>query len=170
MHGFGLGVAAEAAGKASIGAAIGVHHQDDPPGPVQPYRLANLVQHELTFGLVLRRSQAFGATGDFNGVTIHHADALEELAKAQVKPVIEAPQDGRVALILIARSFEMKNFFHDDPSGLCSAGLWPAVPRASRPRSRRDGGATFLFVSPTLPAPISPNVQSRFCNRRGRRC
>ena len=23
-----------------------------------------------------------------------------------------------------------------------SAGLWPAVPRASRPRSRRDGGAT----------------------------
>jgi hypothetical protein len=50
------------------------------------------------------------------GFGMRHADAFEEFAKPQVKAVIETPKDGRVAMILLSRSFEMKNLFHDEPS------------------------------------------------------
>ena len=62
---------------------------------------------------MLRRSQALGAAGNFDGVGIRHADALEELATPQVESVIEAPKDGRVAMIVLARSLEVKHLFHN---------------------------------------------------------
>src|SRR4029077_17605582 len=100
-----------------IGAAIGVHHQDRPPGAVQAHGLANLVEDEFTVALVLRRRQTLRSASNFDRVGIHHADALQELAKAQVKPVIETPEDGGVAMILLARSIEMKNLFPEDSFG-----------------------------------------------------
>jgi hypothetical protein len=113
MRGFGLSVATEAASKASISAAIGVHHQDHPPGAVQAHGLANLLQDKLSVCLVLRRSQALGATGNLDKIGIRHTDALEELSEAQIKSVIEAPENSCVALIRLARRVEVKNLFRD---------------------------------------------------------
>src|SRR5580700_326684 len=115
MRGFGFSIAAEAVCETSIGAAIGVHHQDHSPGTVQPDGLANLLQHKLAVGLVLRRGKAFGAAGNFDGIGIHHADALEEFSESKVKPIVEAPENSSVAVILLAGSVEVKNFFHKDP-------------------------------------------------------
>ena len=70
--------------ESSIGAAIGVHHQDHAPGSMQPYRLANLFQHKRAFALALRRGQALGAARDLDWIGIHHADAFEKLAKPQL--------------------------------------------------------------------------------------
>src|SRR5580700_6093282 len=115
MRSFGFGIASESR-EATIGATIGVQHQDDALGVVQAYGCANLFQHKLTVGLEFWRGQAFGPTGNLDGIGMRYADAFEEFAKPQVKAVIETPKDGRVAMIPLPRSFEMKNLFHDGPS------------------------------------------------------
>src|ERR1700675_1763477 len=114
MRGFGFGIASESR-EAAIGATIGVQHQDNALGVVQAHGRANLFQHKLTVGLEFRRGQAFGPTGNLDGIGMRHADAFEEFAKPQVKAVIETPKDRRVAIILLPRSFKMKNLFHDGP-------------------------------------------------------
>src|SRR5258706_360559 len=113
MCGFGFRVASEATGEASIGAAIGVNHKNYPLGLVQAHGFTNLVQDKLTICFEFRRGQALGAAGNLDGIGIIYPDALEKLAKSQIKPVIEAPEDSRVALIPLARTFEMKYLFHD---------------------------------------------------------
>src|SRR6266404_1258296 len=118
MRGFPLSVTAKAGGEASIGATIGVHHQDHPPGAVQAHGFANLLQDKFTLRLEFRRGQALGATRDFDRVGIRDAEALEKFSKSQLEPVVEAPEDSRVAMILFARSVAMKNLFHDDPFAL----------------------------------------------------
>src|ERR1700729_1159769 len=115
MRAFGFGIASKSR-EAAIGATIGVQHQDNALGVVQAHRRANLFQHKLAVGLEFWRGQAFGPTGNLDGIGMHHADAFEELAKPQVKAAIETPKDGRVAIIPLSRSFEMKNLFHDEPS------------------------------------------------------
>jgi hypothetical protein len=115
MRGFRSSVAAKAARKASIGAAIGMYHQNHPSGPMQSHRLTDLFQHKLAVRLLLRGSQTLGAAGNLNGVGIDHTDALEELPESQLKSVIEAPEDGRVAMVLVARSVEVKQLSHDKP-------------------------------------------------------
>lgn len=49
-----------------------------------------------------RRSQHPGAAGNFDRVRIRYPDALEELPEPQLKSVVEAPEDSRIALILRA--------------------------------------------------------------------
>ena len=112
-RGFGFNVAAERAGKAPVGAAIGVHHQDHPLGVVQAHGFANLLQHELTVCLHFRQSQGLGATGNFDGIAINHADALEKLVEPQFKPVVETSKDGRVATVPFPRRVEVENLFQD---------------------------------------------------------
>src|SRR5258708_39813656 len=116
MQSFGSSIAAKAAGETPVGAAIGVNHQDNAPGPVQVHRFANLLQHEFTLCLEFGRSQAFGATGNLDGVGIVNANALQEFAECQVKPVVETPKNGGVALIPLPRTFEIKYLFHDAAS------------------------------------------------------
>src|SRR5580700_6984550 len=113
MRGLSLRVATEGAGQASVGAAIGVHHQNDSSGPMQPYRLANLIQNERPVAFLLWRSQALGASGHLDRIGIDHTDALEKLAKSQLKAIVEAPEYGGVAVILFPRSVEMKDFLHE---------------------------------------------------------
>ncbi len=76
MRGFPLSVTAKAGGEASIGATIGVHHQDHPPGAVQAHGFANLLQDKFTLNLEFRRGQALGTTGDFDGIGIRYTDSL----------------------------------------------------------------------------------------------
>jgi hypothetical protein len=79
MRGFGLSIATERAGQSSIGAAIGVHHKYYAPGSVQPHGLANLIQHELTIALMLRRGQTLRSSRHLDRIGIDHADAFEKL-------------------------------------------------------------------------------------------
>src|SRR5580704_10726177 len=115
MRSFGFGIASESR-EATMGATIGVQHQDDALGVVQAYGCANLFQHKLTVGLEFWRGQAFGPTGNLDGIGMRYAHAFEEFLKPQVKAVIETPKDGRVAFVLLSRSYEMKNLFHHEPS------------------------------------------------------
>lgn len=115
MRGFRLSAAAEASGKPSISAAIGVHHQDYSLGAMQRHRLSNLVQHKFAIRLTLRRSEALGAARHSDGIGIRHPDALQEFAEGQIKSIIEAPKDGRIALIALARRIKMKNLLQDAP-------------------------------------------------------
>src|SRR5450755_2372044 len=98
---------------------------------MQSYRFPDLLQHKLAVGFMFGRSHTLGAAGNLNGVTIHNPNALQELSKSQLKPVVETPQDGRVAMILFARSVEVKYFLH----GTSSTELIPyfILPDGSRP-------------------------------------
>lgn len=113
MRGLNLSVAAEGAGQASIGAAIGMHHQNDAIGAMQPHRLANLIHNERPVAFLLWRGQALGASGHLDRIGIDHTDALEKLSKSQLEAVVEAPEYGCVAVIFFPRSVEMKDFFHE---------------------------------------------------------
>jgi hypothetical protein len=42
------------------------------------------------------------ATGDLDGVGIRHADAFQELAESQLKAIVEAPDDSRIAVVFFA--------------------------------------------------------------------
>ena len=116
MESFGLGITVEGACEASVGSAIGVHHQDHPFRSVQAYRLADLFQDEFTIALLLGRSQALGSPSNLDGVGVDHANLLEELAKAKFEAVVETPENGRIALILSTRSIEVEDLFHGDLS------------------------------------------------------
>ena len=70
MRGFGLRHRRRNVGEASVGATIGMHHQDHALGVVQAHGRSNLLQDELTVGLQFWRGQGFGAAGNFNGIGI----------------------------------------------------------------------------------------------------
>jgi hypothetical protein len=80
---------------------------------MQPYRLANLIQNERPVAFLLWRSQALSASGHLDRIGIDHTDALEKLAKTQLKAVVEAPEYGGIAVIFLPRSVEMKDFLHE---------------------------------------------------------
>src|SRR5258708_36370034 len=104
MFGLSRGVSAKTSGKSAVGAAIGVQHQDHAPRAVQADGFANLLQHELTVAFMLWRGHALGATSDLDGIRIHYAHALQKLPEAELEAVVEAPQDGSVAMIFFTRS------------------------------------------------------------------
>src|SRR5208282_1180754 len=112
MEGFGLGIAVKAVGQASVGSAIGVHHQDYPFRSMQAHRLADLFQDEFTIALVVGRSQALGSAGNLDGVGVDDANPLEELVKAEFKAIVETPENGRVAMIFFPGSVEVEDFIH----------------------------------------------------------
>src|SRR5271155_1337561 len=114
MEGFSLHIPMEATRQSSIGSAIGVQHQDDPFRSMQAYRLADLFQHEFTIALALGRSQALGSAGNLDGVGVDHANLLEKLAKAEIKAIVETPENGRIALIFSTGSVEVEDFLHGD--------------------------------------------------------
>src|ERR1700722_7301253 len=99
----------------AISTAIGMHHQDHAPGSVEAHGFADLIEDELTIRLMLRRSHDFGASGNLDGIRIGHANTLEELAESQLKAIVEAPEDGGVAMIFFTRSIEVEYFFHENP-------------------------------------------------------
>src|ERR1700722_7193521 len=117
MGSFGGRISAESSSQPAIGAAIGMHHQDHPSRAVQAHGFADLIEDELAIRLALRRNPDFGASGNLDGIGIHHANPLEKLAKSQLKAIVEAPEDGSIAMILFARSIEMEYLFHENLPG-----------------------------------------------------
>ena len=112
MAGFGLSVAVEASGEPSVGSAIGMKHQDRQLGSVQADGFADLLDDEFAIRFVFGAGEAFGSAGDFDGVGIENALALEVLRKTELKAVIEAPDDGGVAMVFFARSVGMVDLLH----------------------------------------------------------
>src|SRR5260221_4323126 len=111
MVGLGYGVALKA-GQASISPAIGVQHQDDAVGSVQPDRFLDLIEDKLAVKLFVGRSQRLGAAGDLDRVRLHDTDPLEQLAAGGLEAVIEATHDRRVAVVFLPRRIQAKYFAH----------------------------------------------------------
>src|SRR5471032_217077 len=109
-------IAAEGLSQPAISAAVGMQLQDHTPRSVQPHRQADLFQHEFAVALTVGRGQALGAAGNLDGIGVNHADPLEKLPEPKFKPVIEEPDDGRIAVILFAWGIEVEHFFHGAPS------------------------------------------------------
>jgi hypothetical protein len=61
---------------------------------------------------MLRRRHALGASRDLDGIGIIHPDALQKFPEPQLKTVVKTPQDGRVTLIFVTRSVEVKHLSH----------------------------------------------------------
>jgi hypothetical protein len=61
---------------------------------------------------MLRRRHTLGASRDLDGIGIIHPDALQKFPEPQLETVVEAPQDGRVTLIFVTRSVEVKHLPH----------------------------------------------------------
>jgi hypothetical protein len=79
---------------------------------MQPHGDADLVEDEIAVGLAIGRGETLGSARDFDRIPVHDADFLKEFAEAGFESVIEAPHDGRVAHIPIARRIEMEDLFH----------------------------------------------------------
>ena len=91
MDRFRCRVSAEPSGKTTVGAAIGVEHEDHAPCPMQPHGLADLLQHEFAVGFKFWRGHALGTASDFDGIGIYDADPLQELSESELKTVVKAP-------------------------------------------------------------------------------
>jgi hypothetical protein len=78
---------------------------------MQKNRLADLIEYEFAVRRAVRRRQAFGAARDLNRIGVDHSDALQEFAEAQIKTIIETPDDGRVAPVFFAGGVEVEEFF-----------------------------------------------------------
>src|SRR5579859_332198 len=83
---------------------------------------------------MVRRCHTLRPAGNLDRVGIHYADPLQELPKPQLKAVVKAPQDGRVTMILFARSVEVKNLLHQIL--LDERVLVPSYPRKCAPPGR----------------------------------
>src|SRR5712692_10023012 len=116
MLGFGACSAAEPSSQPAISATIGMQHQEHALCLVQAYRLADLLQNKLAVRFVFWRCQALRSPRNLDRVGVEHADALEELSESQFETVVETPDDSRVAMILLSRSVEVKDFLHCKPS------------------------------------------------------
>lgn|GEM_PF-4989016 len=82
---------------------------------MQPNRFPDLFKHELALGLTFWRRKHLRASGNLDRIGIHYAHALEKLSKSEFETVIEAPQDGGIAVILLAWSVKVENFLHRTP-------------------------------------------------------
>src|SRR5438552_83915 len=120
MFGFGASVAAKPAGQAAISAAIGVQHQDHTARSVQPDGFSDLLQHKFAVALMFRRCKALGASGNLDGVRIGDPDPLEILPEPQFEAVIEAPDNGRIAVVFFARRIEVEHFLHGAHRGIAA--------------------------------------------------
>jgi len=64
VPGFQTHVAAESVSQSSIGAAVGVQHQDHALRSVQPDGCPNLIEHEFTVAVLLGRCQTLRPAGN----------------------------------------------------------------------------------------------------------
>src|ERR1700730_17150675 len=94
------------------------------------------------------RSHALGPAGDLDGIGIHNANTLQEFPETQLKAVVEAPQDGRVAVIFLTRGIEVEHFFQ----GTSSPNLFPPLILSEKIRS-----GSFLRVESCIPFAFSAN-------------
>jgi hypothetical protein len=98
----------------------------------------NLIEHELSVSFMFRRRHTLRAAGNLDGIGIHHPNPLQEFAKSKFKPVIEAPQDSGVAMILFARSIEVEYFLHNTLlDGSCQISSYPTNSGPGRLRCHR---------------------------------
>jgi hypothetical protein len=114
MERFGLSIAAEGR-QASVGSAVGMHHEDGAAGSMQADRFADLVDYELAVGFPVGGGQALGAARHANRIGMHDAGAFEQLAEHQFKAMVEAPNNSRIAMIMIPRGIEVQDFSHGRP-------------------------------------------------------
>jgi hypothetical protein len=109
---FGFGLAVEASVETAIGAAIGVEHEDGEFGSVEPDGFTDLFEDEFAVGFVFRGGEAFGSAGDFDGVGVEDSLAPEVFGEAELKAIIEAPDNGGVAMVFRARGVVVIDLFH----------------------------------------------------------
>ncbi len=78
---------------------------------MQPDRFPDLLQDKFPIALMLGSRQALGSARKFNRVGILDTDALEEFSKSEFKTVVEAPEDGGIAVVFLTRSVEVEYLF-----------------------------------------------------------
>src|SRR3954471_7341931 len=88
-----------------------MHHQNDPGGSVEANRLSDLVEEEFAIGFMLGRCQRLRASGDLDRIGILNPDAFQVFRQPLLKAIIEAPDDGRVTVVLLPGSVEMEYLF-----------------------------------------------------------
>jgi hypothetical protein len=87
-----------------------VEHQEHGIRLVQINRFADLIKDKLAIGLTVITGQALGAAGHADGIEMGDIQTLDQLAQRHFKAIIEAPDDGSVALIAFAWRVEVKKF------------------------------------------------------------
>ncbi len=110
--GLGGDVSLEGAGKSAVGSAIGVNHKDRQLRPVEADRFSQLIEEKVTIRFMFGRSEAFGASRYFDRIGVDNALALQIFSKPQLKTIVEAPDDGGIALVLVARSVGVVDLNH----------------------------------------------------------
>jgi len=83
---------------------------------MQLHRTANLLEDKLAVGLGVLAGQTPGAAGDAYRVERIDVEPLDQLAQRLLKTMVEAPDDGGIALVTFARGFEMENLANGDLS------------------------------------------------------
>ena len=89
-----------------------MQHQNDQLRLVEAYGCPNLIENKFAVVFAFGRSQALGAAGDFDLVHVENAAPLQIFAEAEVETVIEAPDHGRIALVILTRRVEMIHLLH----------------------------------------------------------
>src|SRR5262249_47225867 len=91
-------------------------HQNDALCLVEAYRLSNLIEDKLAFGIAIRGREGFPPARDLNRIGVEHAQPLEELPESRVETVVKAPDNSRIAVITLTRRIEMEQFFQLPPT------------------------------------------------------
>src|SRR5579864_6412293 len=100
---------------------------------------------------MLGRCHTLCPSGNLDGIGIDHANSLQELTKSQLEAIVEAPQDGGIAVVFFVWSIEVEHLLHKlllgenrsrKSSYLRNPGDYGAVNRFERP---------IVFVAAALP-------------------
>jgi len=81
---------------------------------MQEHLAANLLEDKLAVGLGVLAGQTPGAAGNANRIEGIDIEPLDQLAQRLLKTMVEAPDDGGIALVTFARGFEMENLANGD--------------------------------------------------------
>src|SRR6266849_10770010 len=95
--------------QSSVCPAIAVDHQHHAICSMQPHRSLHLSQSEVAIGFFGRRGEYFRPSGDLERVGPPDSALLEEFARYQLEPRIEARDDACVRAITIGLRVEMKD-------------------------------------------------------------
>src|SRR5208283_3519142 len=111
MRSLGLLVAFEM-GKAAVGGAVGVAHDQDALGLVQEDGHANLLQDEVPLKVVARGGEGFGSSGDDDHVGAFDPLLLQKFSHGRADAVVEAAEDGSVGYVGGGGRVEMEDLAH----------------------------------------------------------
>jgi hypothetical protein len=111
MFSLGVTVSLEM-GQATVGGAVGMAHNQDPFGPVQADGHSDLLENEILFEIIARRSQRLGSSGDDNHIGALDSLLLQKLSHGQADTVIKAAEHSSIRHILLSWRIEMEDFAH----------------------------------------------------------